>query len=41
GLAYQNSDIFAYSDKLAILVASLLSAIVGYAYLKLIYSFKK
>ncbi|AKJ54159.1 pH-dependent sodium/proton antiporter [Campylobacter lari] len=41
GLAYQNSDIFAYSDKLAILVASLLSAIVGYVYLKLIYSFKK
>lgn len=35
-LAYQNSDIFSYADRLAILIASFLSAIVGYLYLKLI-----
>ncbi|MCR6575766.1 Na+/H+ antiporter NhaA [Campylobacter insulaenigrae] len=41
GLAYQNSDVFAYSDKLAILIASFLSAVVGYFYLKIIYKNKK
>ncbi|WP_270966069.1 Na+/H+ antiporter NhaA [Campylobacter upsaliensis] len=35
-LAYKNSDIFEHTDKLAILVASFLSAIVGYIYLKLV-----
>ncbi|WP_291950242.1 Na+/H+ antiporter NhaA [Campylobacter sp.] len=41
GLAYQNSDIFAYSDRLAILIASFLSAVIGYFYLKIIYKNKK
>ncbi|TXE90082.1 Na+/H+ antiporter NhaA [Campylobacter volucris] len=41
GLAYQNSDIFAYSDKLAILIASFLSAVIGYLYLKIIYRSSK
>ncbi|ECQ5527395.1 Na+/H+ antiporter NhaA, partial [Campylobacter jejuni] len=36
GLAYKNSDIFEYADKLAILVASFLSAIVGFVYLKIV-----
>ena len=36
GLAYKNSYIFEYADKLAILVASFLSAIVGFIYLKII-----
>ncbi|EIB51452.1 Na+/H+ antiporter NhaA, partial [Campylobacter jejuni subsp. jejuni 1997-1] len=36
GLAYKNSDIFEYADKLAILVASFLSAIVGFIYLKIV-----
>jgi len=35
-LAYKNSDIFAHADKLAILLASFLSAIIGYAYLKVV-----
>ncbi|MPA80090.1 Na(+)/H(+) antiporter NhaA, partial [Campylobacter coli] len=35
-LAYKNSDIFEHTDKLAILVASFLSAIVGYIYLKIV-----
>lgn len=35
-LAYKNSDIFAHSDKLAILIASFLSAFVGYMYLRFV-----
>lgn len=35
GLAYKNSDIFEHADKLAILLASFISAIVGYIYLKI------
>lgn len=35
-LAYKNSDIFEHTDKLAILIASFLSAFVGYVYLKLV-----
>ncbi|ARJ55752.1 Na+/H+ antiporter NhaA [Campylobacter cuniculorum] len=35
-LAYKNSDFIQYSDKLAILIASFLSAIIGYLYLKFI-----
>ncbi|TKX31557.1 Na+/H+ antiporter NhaA [Campylobacter estrildidarum] len=36
GLAYKNSDIFEHADKLAILSASFLSALVGFIYLKII-----
>ncbi|MBK1964383.1 Na+/H+ antiporter NhaA [Campylobacter novaezeelandiae] len=36
GLAYKNSDIFEHSDRLAILIASFLSAIYGYIYLKMV-----
>ncbi|MCX2682694.1 Na+/H+ antiporter NhaA [Campylobacter sp. MIT 21-1685] len=36
GLAYQNSNVFEYADKLAILIASFLSAILGYIYLKIV-----
>ncbi|MCW1553568.1 Na+/H+ antiporter NhaA, partial [Campylobacter jejuni] len=36
GLAYKNSDIFEHADKLAILIASFLSAIVGFIYLKIV-----
>ncbi|MDO4674908.1 Na+/H+ antiporter NhaA [Campylobacter sp.] len=35
-LAYKNSDIFEHADKLAILIASFLSAFIGYVYLKLV-----
>lgn len=35
-LAYENSDIFQHSDKLAILVASFLSATAGYLYLRFV-----
>ena len=35
-LAYKNSDIFTYADRLAILIASFLSALVGYLYLKFV-----
>ena len=35
-LAYKNSAIFEHTDKLAILLASFLSAIVGYTYLKIV-----
>lgn len=36
GLAYQDSAAFGHADRLAILIASFLSAIVGYIYLKLV-----
>lgn len=36
GLAYKNSDIFEHADKLAILIASFLSAVVGFVYLKIV-----
>ncbi len=36
-LAYKNSDFIQYSDKLAILIASFLSALVGYLFFKLVY----
>ena len=35
-LAYQNSNVFEYADKLGILIASFLSAVLGYIYLKLV-----
>ncbi|MCH5337047.1 MAG: Na+/H+ antiporter NhaA, partial [Campylobacter sp.] len=35
-LAYRTSDFVQYTDKLAILIASFLSAVVGYVYLKLV-----
>ncbi|KAA6225093.1 MULTISPECIES: Na+/H+ antiporter NhaA [unclassified Campylobacter] len=35
-LAYQNSDIYGHADRLAILLASFISAIIGYVYLKLV-----
>ncbi|MGH2267061.1 Na+/H+ antiporter NhaA [Campylobacter taeniopygiae] len=36
GLAYKNSDIFEHADKLAILLASFISALIGFIYLKII-----
>ncbi|MCW1359979.1 Na+/H+ antiporter NhaA [Campylobacter sp. US33a] len=36
GLAYQDSAIFEHADRLAILIASFLSALVGYLYLRII-----